>query len=138
MPTVVIGVIPPPTVDTIDTRPRPRQRIGQPSCQSAGVLAQAPFHAVTLSIASQRQPLNLYLTTERFAVTIVQHVLDFPVIGLKAEVIVLLRRHDIESPTPLVGNLRLDDVTAHCIAVKGCRRALVSECVQVLRRSRIA
>ena len=118
--TVVIGVVPLSAVDAVDTGFRPREGIGEPTRQPAAVLTGTEFHTVTLSVASQRQTLNLDFAAERLAVAIVEHVLDFPVIALHAEVIVLLRRHHIESSTPLVCNLRLHDITADGIAVEGC------------------
>ena len=83
MPAVVIGVIPLAAIDAVDTCPRPRSRIAKPPSQTAAVLAQTEFHSVTLPFACQRQSFNLNLTAKRLTITIIQHILDFPVICLE-------------------------------------------------------
>ena len=133
MATVVVGVIPLPPVDTIDTGLRPRERVTDPTRQTPAVLSGTEFHAITLPFTSQHQTLDLDLTAERLAVLIVQHIPYLPVIALDAEVIVLPGGHQIEAPAPLVGCLRLHDVTAHGVAVEGGRRTLVPQGMQVLR-----
>ena len=133
MSAVIAGIIPPSTVDPVDTGLRPGEGVAEPARQPPVVLPHAQFHTIALSFSGQSQSLQFNLTAERLAVAVVEHILDCPVIAFHAEVVHLVGCHQINTPTPLVGYLRFHDITADGIAVEGCRRALVPHGVQVLR-----
>ena len=126
------------TIDAIDLRLRPREGIAQPSRQSSVVLASCQFKTIAFALSWQNQTLNLNLRTERFAIAIVEHVVDGAIVTLDREVVHLRGRHGEESQTYLIGHLGLYDVTAHRVAVEWGRGALVAQGVDILRVTRVA
>ena len=130
--TVVVGIIPPTAVDAFDLGLRPRQRITQPSSETAVVFPGEKLHTVGFAVAGQDETFNLDLAAEGLAITIVQYIGNLTVIAFYGEIIGLVGGDIEETGTDLVGNLRLHDVTANSIAVKGCRRALVTQGMDIL------
>ena len=132
--TVVVGVIPAPSVDTFDFGFRPRQRIAQPSRETAVVFSCKELHTIGLSVARQYQTFDLDLTAEGLAVAIVQYIRNLTVIAFDGEIVGLVRGNEEESCTDLICDLRFDDVATDGIAVEGCRCALVAQSMDVLCR----
>ena len=82
MSAVIAGIIPPSTVDPVDTGLRPGEGVAEPARQPPVVLPHAQFHTIALSFSGQSQSLQFNLTAERLAVAVVEHILDRPVIEL--------------------------------------------------------
>ena len=138
VPPVIVGIIPPAAIDTVDAGLRPGEGVGYPSRQGTVVLAATEFYAVTLPFSRQCQSLNLNLAAERLAVAVVEDIVDLPVVGFDGDVVVLAWSHQVEPGADLVGSLRLHDVAADGVAVEGGGGALVAQGVDVLCRAGIA